>query len=144
MKLKYFIVALFLAFSGGIFAQEDLELAEYYFNNGEFEQAKLYYEKIYKKNRTNKVYENYLKTLIALDDFDGAEDLAKKKLKSTNDKAIGHVDLGSLYATFGMTDDANDNYDKAIKELQPGRSNGVRLGNKFIKLNEFDYALADL
>ncbi|MGB1032154.1 MAG: hypothetical protein ACPGWM_06050, partial [Flavobacteriales bacterium] len=39
-------------------AQSDKELAEYYFNNGEYEQAKLYYERIYKTDRTNKVYEN--------------------------------------------------------------------------------------
>lgn len=122
-------------------SQTDMELAEYYYANGEFEQAKLYYEKIYKKDRTNRVYENYLGTLMALNNFEESEALVKKKLKSTKDKSKILVELGSLYAHFEKWEDADENYQKAIKELQPGRSNAIRLGNQFIKLNEYDLAL---
>ncbi|NQX91268.1 MAG: tetratricopeptide repeat protein [Flavobacteriales bacterium] len=122
-------------------AQTDLELAEYYYNAGEFEQAKLYYESIYKSNRTNKVYERYLECLIALEDFEEAEKIVKKKLKSSRNAAGAHADLGALYKQFGETDKAEKEFNSAIKELQPGRSNATRLANSFIKISEFDRAL---
>ncbi len=124
-----------------LFAQGDIELAEYYFRNGEFEQARLYYDKIWKNNQTNKVYENYLATLVALGDISAAESVIKKKIKSRGDKTLAYVDLGSLYLQFDRADDAEKQFDAAIKELEPGRSQAIRLANSFIKLSKYDYAL---
>lgn len=123
-------------------AQTDIELAEYYYNNGEFEQAKLYYVEIYKTNKTNKVYDKFLGTLVALGELEEAEKLVKKKLKRAkyNTSSI-HVDLGELYLKFGENEKAYGSFDDAINELEPGRSNGTRLGRKFIDINEYDYAL---
>ena len=132
---------LFLLTAAPSFAQTEMELAEYYYNNGEYEQAKLYYERIYKNNRSNKVYENYLECLIALEQLEEAEKIVKKKLKSSKNKANAHVDLGSLYKSFGKDEKAETEYNDALKELQPGRSNAVRLANAFIKINEFPFAL---
>ena len=123
------------------FAQTEMELAEYYYNNGEYEQAKLYYDRIYKNNRSNKVYENYLECLIALEQLEEAEKIIKKKLKNTRNKANLHVDLGSLYKSFGEDAKAKEEFEDALKGLQPGKSNAVRLANAFIKVNEFPFAL---
>ena len=122
-------------------AQSDKELAEYYFNNGEYEQAKLYYERIYRSDRSNKVYENYLQCLVAMEQLDEAEKIVKKKLKSAKNKANAHVDLGNLYNKFGEDEKAEEEYNDALKELNPGRSNAVKLANAFIKINEFKLAL---
>lgn len=147
--LQKYIVVLVLALAG-VFAfspeamaqsDTDLELAEYYFNQGEYESAKLYYDKIYEQNRTNRVYDNYLATLVALDYFEEAEKLVKKKIRSTRNKTLAYVDLGSLYKQFDKQKDADKAFEDALDELEPGRSNAVRLANEFIKLNEFDWAL---
>lgn len=121
--------------------QGDIELAEYYFKNGEYEQARLYYDKIWKNNKTNRIYDNYVATLIALEDLEAAEDLIKKKLKSRGDKTTAYLDLGSLYKQFNRDDDAVKQFDSALKELEPGRSQAIRLANAFIKLSLYDYAL---
>jgi tetratricopeptide (TPR) repeat protein len=126
--------------SAASFGQTDVELAEYYYNNGEYEQAKLYYEKIYKSNKTNKVYTNYLNTLVALGNFEGAEKVVKKKLKAKGNNANAYVDLGELYKKFGKHDEANSQFEEAVSELIPGRSHSVRLANAFIKLSEYDFA----
>ena len=123
-------------------AQSDIDLAEYYFNNGEFEQARLYYDKIWKSDKTNRVYEKYVATLVALGDFEAAEDMVKRKLKAKGDKSQAHVDLGSLYLQFDRRADAEKEFNNAIKELTAGRSNAIRLANAFIKLNRYDFALA--
>ena len=85
-------------------AQTNLELAEYYFNEGSFEQAKLYFEEIYKKNKTNAVYQMYYTSLIGLEDLKSAESLVKAKIRRThkNSKSNVYVDLGSLYLTFDI------------------------------------------
>ncbi len=139
MRSLFFFLLLCVA--APVLGQTDIELADYYFSQGEFEQAKLYFEKIYKTNKTNKVYSNYLETLIELKEFDAAEKMVKKKIKRSKNQATAHLDLGSLYKRFERYDDADKEFELAIKELQPGRSNGSKLGRAFTKLNEYQWAL---
>ena len=89
-------------------AQTDLELAEFYFNEGSYPQARLYLETIWKKNKTNAVYKMYYGTLLALDDFVEAEKLVKTRLKRRhkNSKSTALVDLGSLYLQFDKQEQA--------------------------------------
>jgi tetratricopeptide (TPR) repeat protein len=122
-------------------AQEDLELAEYYYNQGQFEQARLYYDKIYKTNKTNRVYTNYLNTLIALDAFEEAEQLVKKKLKTDSEDGTGYVQLGELYKRFNKAEDAKAEFERALSKFNPTRSNAIRLANEFTRINEYQYAL---
>ena len=142
MMKQLLLLATMLLCSLGAVAQTDLELAEYYYNNGEFEQARLYYDKIWKVNKTNKVYEKYLGTLVNLGELDEAEKMVKRKLKTSRyNKANVYVDLGELYLKFGKDDKAYSAFDDAVSALEPGRSNGSRLGRAFIDINEYQYAL---
>lgn len=120
----------------------DLELAEYYFNEGAYEQALLYLEKIYKRNKTNAVYDMYYGSLLAIRDFEKAETLVKSRLKQRSARATAYVDLGSLYVQFEMREEAMAAFQEALDRLQPGRSNAIALANAFIDLNELDLALA--
>lgn len=142
MMKQLLLLASVLLCSLGAVAQTDLELAEYYYNNGEFEQARLYYDKIWKVNKTNKVYEKYLGTLVNLGELDEAEKMVKRKLKTSRyNKGNVYVDLGELYLKFGKDDKAYSAFDDAVSALEPGRSNGSRLGRAFIDINEYQYAL---
>ncbi len=131
-----------LCFSQKIQAQTDLELAEYYYNNGSYEQALLYLGDIYKKNKTNKVYQMYYESLLAMDNFVEAEKLVKGRLKRMhkNSKSTAYVDLGALYVRFDMREKALVAFDNALEIMQPGRSHAVRLANAFINLDELDLA----
>lgn len=142
MMKQLLLLATVLLCSLGAVAQTDLELAEYYYSNGEFEQARLYYDKIWKVNKTNKVYEKYLGTLVNLGELDEAEKMVKRKLKTSRyNKGNVYVDLGELYLKFGKDDKAYSAFDDAVSALEPGRSNGNRLGRAFIDINEYQYAL---
>ena len=139
--MKKLLMLLFALFSLVGYAQQDLELAEYYYQNGKFDQAKLYYEKVYKTNQTNKVYTNYLNTLIALNEFEEAEKIVKKKIKTQNEDGTAYVQLGELYTRFNKKEDAQDQFEKAISVCVPTRSNILRLANEFSRINEFEYTL---
>jgi len=143
MKMMKYIVMLFVLFlSIGAFAQgSDLDLAEYYYNEGQFEQAKLYYEKIYKTNKTNRVYNNYLNTLIALGEFEEAEKMAKKNVKENSKDGVSYVKLGDLYKRFEKKTEAAEQFDLAIKKVEPTRSNIIRLSSEFSQINEYEFAL---
>lgn len=119
----------------------DLDLAEYYFAEGQFEQAKLYYEKIYKTNKTNRVYNNYLNTLIALSEFEEAEKMAKKNVKENSKDGVSYVKLGDLYKRFEKTVEAKEQFELAIKKVEPTRSNVIRLSSEFAQINEYEFAL---
>jgi tetratricopeptide (TPR) repeat protein len=138
---KYLFTLLLTAVSFIGWAQQDLELADHYYDNGQYEQARLYYEKVYKTNKTNKVYTNYLNTLIALNDFDEAEKMVKKKIKSENDDGVAYVQLGDLYNKFNKKEDAKEQFDKALNNVVPTRNNILRLASEFQRINEIDYAL---
>ena len=126
---KYLFTLLLTAVSFIGWAQQDLELADHYYDNGQYEQARLYYEKVYKTNKTNKVYTNYLNTLIALNDFDEAEKMVKKKIKSENDDGVAYVQLGDLYNKFNKKEDAKEQFDKALNNVVPTRNNILRLAS---------------
>jgi tetratricopeptide (TPR) repeat protein len=140
--LRYLITIFVMICAAPSFAQDnDLDLAEYYYNQGMFEQAKLYYEKIYKTNKTSRVHDKYLNTLIALDEFEEAEKIAKKKIKEDAKDGVGYVKLGDLYNKFKKPELAAEQFDEAIRKVEPSRSNIIRLANEFSQISEFEYAL---
>ncbi len=122
-------------------AQGDMDLAKYYFEEGSYEQAVLYLDQIWRKDKSDEVYEMYYASLVAIDDFDRAEDLVKKRLKSRANKSTAYVDLGELYVRFGMRDQAMEAFREAMDLLRPGTGNAQQLANAFIELNELDLAL---
>lgn len=140
-KQLLFILGIMLCVCPAFAQETDMELADYYYNQGMFEQAKLYYEKIYKTNKTSKVFNNYLNTLIELRDFEEAEKMAKKKIKEDAKDGVGYVKLGDLYRKFNMNENAIEQFDEAVKRVEPTRSNIQRLANEFGLINEYEYAL---
>ena len=123
-------------------AQSDLELAQYYYEEGSYQQAVLYLEQLWKQNKTDEVYEMYYASLVAIDDFEAAEDLVKKRIKSRGNRSTAYVDLGELYVRFGKRDLAMEAFNEALALLGPGAGNAQQLADAFINLNELDLALA--
>ncbi|MEP7168898.1 MAG: hypothetical protein ABI855_05960, partial [Bacteroidota bacterium] len=70
-----FQFSIFNSFGQG---QSNLDLANQYFNTGEYDKAVVYFEKQY-SNDPFGTYEPYLKCLNLLKDYDKAEKLIKKQ-----------------------------------------------------------------
>ena len=64
-------------------SQQDIELANQYLKNGEFDKAQLYFERLYSQQPLDKYYENLLLCHMELADYKSAEKLAKTHLKNT-------------------------------------------------------------
>jgi tetratricopeptide (TPR) repeat protein len=141
MKKSWILVASILVAATTSWSQSDLELAEFYYNEGSYVQSKLYLDQIWKKNKTKMVFDMYYDVLIALDDFDAAEKLVKSRMRSKNTRANAYVELGELYLHFGREAQAREAFDEAMARLQPSRNSAIGLANAFLKLNELDLAL---
>ena len=137
---------LLLAFSGFLstsaLSQSDRELATYYFEEGSYQQAVLYLEQLWKHDKSQEIYDMYYASLVATDDFERAEDLVKKRIRSKGNRATAYVDLGELYVRFDRREQAMEAFNEALELLGPGVGNAQQLANAFVELNELDLALA--
>lgn len=137
---KLWILAALLSTATLSSGQSDLELAEFYYNEGSYAQAKLYLDQIWKKTKTKAVFDMYYATLLAMDDFEAAEKLVKSRMRNRDTRATAYVELGQLYVHFDKDELAREAFDEALNRLEPQRNKVIALANAFINLNELDRA----
>ncbi len=143
MKKLFFIW--FLLVSGISLAQEgaqsgdyDAFLARQFLQNGEIAKAAEYYEGLY-NNNPDQYYQEYLNVLIQLKDFEKAEKVITAAYKKSKDPMF-LLDLADLYLKQERNSDAEKQFNKVIKELKPDRYNINQIAQKFISLNQLEYA----
>jgi len=138
--MKQIFLTIFLFGFISITAQ-NVQLANQYYMNGEYEKAAELYEKLYKKNAPNSYYFNrYMETLIALEQFDETEKIIKKQIKiSPNDVMLYH-NFGKLLESQYKDEEALEWYEKAIQKLKPDQGQVNKLANAFSTQTKFDLA----
>lgn len=145
ITIKSLVVFLFSFFAlSSIFSQTtDEELAYYYYNNGDFDKAKLYLEKLYQKNSNNQHYTYYINTLLELKECSTAESVAKKQAKDYPRSTMYMIGVGTVYDKCGDRTKALKYYQKLIDDLDKNSLYGdfSSLGSEFTRLNELDLAL---
>jgi tetratricopeptide (TPR) repeat protein len=119
----------------------DEQLAAQYFQQGDYVRATLYYERLYKRTPGSFYYEQYFKCLTGQKEYGSAEKLVKDQLKRYGNDPRYMVDLGGLYRMMGEDEKAEQQYDKAIKELPANASTVRQVANAFVRANETDRAL---
>lgn len=142
VKSSFFIF--FSLFCSFVYSQTtDEELGYYYYNNGDFEKAKLYLEKVFEKNSNNHNYTHYLNTLLELEDCKEAQSVAKKQAKQYPRSTMYKVNLGVVYDKCGEPDKADKYYQDLIDELDDKSlyAEFSSLGSEFTRLNELDFAI---
>jgi tetratricopeptide (TPR) repeat protein len=122
-------------------AQSDMELATYYYNNGSYAQARLYFDKLWKRDKSAATYEMYINTLLELEAYSEAEKIVKGRLRTRKDQAMAQIDLGDLFLRIGEHEKADQAFDKALEHLATGRAAAKRIAEAFIQLDQLDRAL---
>lgn len=116
-------------------------LAAQYYNNGEYEKALILYKDIYQKNPSLYNYNNYLNSLLALNQFDEAKKLVGKAIKSYPRFIRYQVDLGYVYRLEGNENKANKEYEKLVHDITLNNNNIPMLAQSFLMHDEIDYAI---
>jgi tetratricopeptide (TPR) repeat protein len=144
--MKHGICFIFsLLFSSVLCAQNpttDEQLAAQYYQNKEYAKAVVYYEKLYDKKPIELYYNYYLSCLLELKEYKDAEKMVKKHIKKTNEELKFYVDLGVIYASGGDENKCKAEWDGAIKKLKENQQQIFDLANQFLKIKQYDYALA--
>lgn len=131
----------FIFFTTFSFAQ-DAKLAQQYFRDGEYEKAASVYESLFKKNEKNDYYfDQYIESLLALEQYDEAEKNVKKQIKKSPKAVKLYVTYGNLFERQYKDDEALKQYETAIKKLPDDRFAIIKLANAFVTLTKFDLAI---
>ncbi len=139
--MKQFLFILAFCFVQLALAQDDF-LAKQYFNDGDFEKAVVFYEKLVDKNprRTD-----YAEALIAcyqqLERYKDAEAFLLKAIKGDYAYPTLLIELGYNFTLQDLPDEATIYYEKAIAKIDENPNFGYGMGYRFQKYALLDQAL---
>ncbi len=133
-------IGLLLFFSLVVCAQND-QLAQNYFDKGDFEKAKITYEELLKTNAGNGYYfQRLIECYQQLQLLDQAETLIQARLKQFNQSNL-LVELGYNYQLKRDADKSKKYYDQAIDRIRKNPSEVYAVAGVFEKKVQLQYAL---
>lgn len=138
--MRLLVCLLLFSFAQFLSAQENV-LAKQYYNNGAFDKAVVFYEKLVQQNprRTD-----YLIDLIGcyqqLERYSEAEALIKKQLSQKNVHPVYYIELGHNFALQDFEENANVNYNLALSKIDENPNLGYGVGYRFQGYSLLDYA----
>ncbi len=140
--MKNLFLITFFIYSGFLISQNNAELAESYFRQGDYEKASQLYESLEKENPFNT---RYLKRLITCfqetNEFKKAEEILKEKLLKNPNQFYLHVEIGYNFDRQQKKESAKKEYLKAMTSIETNPNIGGIIGRMFQENNLLDYAL---
>jgi len=124
-------------------SNQDLKLAQEYFRKGAYEKATPLYKKLYEEQSSNNYYyQNYLKCLVALKDFEEAQKLVKKQGKKRKNDPLLTIDLGFVLKQMDAIEESDKEFNKALTQIDNTGKNVRSVANAFTQMAEYEYAIA--
>ena len=120
--------------------QSNEQLAQYYFNNGEFRKAIEIAEPLYKKTSNKYYYQMLYRSYLSLQDYREAEKLVESRMKKNPKELYLFVDLGKIYASKNDNKKRQKAYNEALGNLKYDQRQITDLVDAFVAANEYDYA----
>ena len=144
MNFRYIIICLLMLVPISVAGQESVNnrLALEYFRSGEFEKAADMYADLYRQSGSAIHFDYLLRCLTELKEYPQAIKLVRQQMKRNPAMLEYYVSLGQLYEKSGDAAKAKQQYDAAVKEVGESTHQIVRLGEKFMQEQLFDYAVA--
>lgn len=121
--------------------QQDF-LAKQYFNDGDFEKAVVFYEKLVASNPRRMDYsEQLVKCYQQLQQYEEAISFLQERIESGTAHPTVYIDLGYTYRLRGEPEEAERWYEEAMHLLESNPNFGYVIGFKFQRYTLLDYAL---
>lgn len=138
--MKNLLLPLLFIFSG--LNAQDPRLAQEYFNNGEFEKASAVYQDLMIKNPNNPgFFEKYFECVLALKQYEAAEEILKKEMRKKPKEAIYHLYYGNLLNLQNQPKKADVQFAQAVEKTPPDVMGVHKIGNALIQLMRYDLAI---
>ncbi|NAY92627.1 tetratricopeptide repeat protein [Muricauda sp. JGD-17] len=132
MRYLLFLI-LFFAFQSFSLAQEDF-LAKQYFNDGDYEKAAVFYEKLVERNPRRTDYaEGLVACYQQLERYGDAQEFLLKKIEDSYAFPTFFIELGYNYTLQNQPEKATYYYDRAIQKIDENPNFGYSIGYRFQK-----------
>ncbi|WP_373516969.1 tetratricopeptide repeat protein [Pricia sp.] len=139
--MKVMFIFCLLLSVGSAAAQEDF-LAQQYFNDGDYEKAVVFYEKLVEQNPRRTDYaEGLIDTYQQLERYAAAEKFLLQKIEESNAYPTLLIELGYNYTLQKMPKKADAYYGQAIARIAENPNFGYGVGFRFQKYVLLDWAL---
>lgn len=124
------------------FAQDkEIDLANEYYSNGEYEKAISLYSNIVKdKQFVFTVHKNYLDALQKLEKIEETDKYLKKQMKNFPTESLFQVDYGVFLAIRGKKEEADKHLNAYVETLKKDDAQIRYAARNFINANLYDYA----
>ena len=130
--MKFLLVFfLFVTSFSGFSQGNDQQLAQHYYNNGEFDKALIYYERLFEGDNSKFNFKRYYECLAETGDDKTAEKLLKKTASRNKYDNEYTILLAKFYEERDQMPKAEKIYDQLIEDLQPSSRSVIGLYNLF-------------
>ncbi len=119
----------------------DEQLADQYFRNGQYDRAVLLYEELFESRPTQVIYNNYLISLIELEEFRRAERLVRGQIRQHPGQVRYEVDMGWVQERAGNNRQARRQFSGLINRLTDDPVEVTDLAIAFEQRGMFDRAI---
>ncbi|WP_298792095.1 tetratricopeptide repeat protein [uncultured Allomuricauda sp.] len=123
------------------YSQEDF-LAKQYFNDGDYDKAVVFYEKLVRKNPRRTDYsEGLVACYQQLERYSDAESFLLKKIEDTYAFPTFFIELGYNYTLQNQAEKSITYYNKALQKIDENPNFGYSVGYRFQKYALLDQAI---
>ena len=134
MAILFLFIGFLVVMPAGLSASDpstDERLAAQYFREGDFERAVAIYEELYEENPSRLIYNNYLVSLLELEEYRSARRLTEARQESHPGEVRYAVDQGWVEERAGNARRARRHFDGLIDDLQARYASVVDLATAF-------------
>lgn len=142
--MKNFFSVFFLILTTTVFAQQnqDVQLANEYYGQGEYDKAKNLYDELAKEmENIPLIHNNYYFLLMELGEYDQAEKYIKRLIKKQPANLYYHLDLGLLFLNEGDRDKADHYFKDFINEIKADNYRARITADYFVNKQLTNYAI---
>mgnify|MGYP001200051761 FL=1 len=121
--------------------QNDQQLAYQYYINGEYDKAISMYKELNKERFSVAYYAPYFSSLLKIEEFKAAEQLAKKVAKLYPNSLNYQLEIGIAQKKSGNSRKAERTFKKLLQKLKGKQSQAINLANTFSRYGMYEDAL---
>ncbi len=144
--MKYILLLLFFCSITLSYGQTetDIQLAQYYYTNGEFDKASMYYEKLYATDPSKVIFTRYFECLMEIQDFKTAEKVIKKQANANKADLELQVTYAQFYEEVNEGSKAKKIYEEILESVNSNPGLTIQIYQAFIARGKVEYAKATL
>ena len=131
----------YLVLTTSAFSQDDF-LAKRYFEDGAFDKAVVFYEKLVEKDPRRTDYaEGLIACYQQLERYTDAEKFLRQEIEMARPNPTFYIELGYNYTLQNNAEEADQYYEQAISMINKNPNYGYGVGLRFQKYALLDYAI---